>query len=68
MEKKIQEKLAHLESIAKRPVDQRPSTQRPAKPDSLSAGIRSKEDADMFMAQVDAIVKMAREEYAESKK
>jgi hypothetical protein len=67
MEDKIREKLAHLQSLAKKSVARKAITQTPAKPDSLSNVIRTKKDADLFMAQLDTVVKLAREEYLESR-
>ncbi|SEJ38583.1 hypothetical protein SAMN05216327_109171 [Dyadobacter sp. SG02] len=67
MEDKIREKLAHLQDLAQKSVAPKTAKQRPAKPDSLSTVIHTKRDADLFMAQLDAVVKVAREEYLESK-
>ena len=67
MEKTIQEKLDYYRSIAKRAGDQRPACDKPAKPDSLSTVIRTQRDADLFMAQLDAVTQLARREYLERK-
>ena len=67
MKKTIQEKLDDLRKMAKRSVNQTPDVRTPAKPDSLMSAIRSKKDADMFMAQVEAVTRMAQAEYLASK-
>jgi hypothetical protein len=61
MEKSIEEKLDYYLRMAERSGGQNP------RPDSLSTVIRTKEDAVVFMAQLDALTKLAHEEYLERK-
>jgi hypothetical protein len=68
MEKTIQEKLDHYRRIAERSAGQESKSNTAGQPDSLSTVIRTKRDADMFMAQLDAVAKLAREEYLEVQK
>jgi hypothetical protein len=67
MEKSIEEKLDYYLRMAERSAGQKPKPSSPSMPDSLSTVIRTKEDAVLFMAQLDALTKLAHEEYLERK-
>lgn len=67
MEDQIRDKLAHLQDLVRKSPSPKAASQKPAKPDSLSTVIKTKRDADLFIAQLDAVVRLAREEYMDLK-
>jgi hypothetical protein len=67
MEKSIEEKLDYYLRMAERSAGQKPKPSTPSQPDSLSTVIRTQRDADLFMAQLDAMTELAHKEYLERK-
>jgi hypothetical protein len=61
MNQSIQDKIEQFKKLATTPkVSEKPDADhRPRTPDSLSSAIHSKRDADIFMAELKAAVKLA---------
>jgi hypothetical protein len=66
MEEKVRKKLEYYLEMAERSTGDELKSNTPVRPDSLSTVIRTKEDAVLFMAQLDALRELAHQEYLES--